>query len=436
MLGRLLNTAAASLNPAAHSTKNYPNQLESVTEEEHIAGLLFPATLNDNNLIITTDNSQQSPLHFNRYPSATAINHSGTSSYDDRGRLDPAPFRNFRLVIAQDALGDRDEPCILFDTERHGLNSKKSPLSAPTPTPTPTPAPATTPATATATAPRTGNAVSNNNPTIIPQRSKYPTLTHSPFHSASATQDTLRSTFRHPWRKETPDPPLTARPSALFSARRRNSPLLQSAQDADSYRVFSDASLLNCIFGSNAFTYRGSSTKMHILPQDADGSDEPDVAALKSPRFRADSVQSSSSSTGHHGSIPPHASATAAPGPNHHAFLRRETNGNDYRSSHPNEMTVMITRMFCINLHIDAHTPPETQSPAGPANASSPPPATAPRETKTPMFAVAITIKLPLPKTNSSGASTSTTTAGAGSYKNREFMSASVDSDHKWSKKN
>ena len=108
MLGRLLNTAASTLNPAAYSSRN-TTQLESVTEEEHTSGLLFP----DASLL------RRSNTH--AYPLQSAFNSPNASSagaYDDRGggiELDAA--KDFRVIVAQNALGDRDA-CVLMSALR------------------------------------------------------------------------------------------------------------------------------------------------------------------------------------------------------------------------------------------------------------------------------------------------------------------------------
>ncbi|CAK40803.1 hypothetical protein [truncated ORF], partial [Aspergillus niger] len=105
MLGRLLSTAAATLNPATYNAKN-AHQLESVTEEEHTSGLLFP------------DASLLRHSHTHAYPLHTAYNSPNASTagaYDDRGGVELDPLKDFRVIIAQNALGDRDA-CVLLDT--------------------------------------------------------------------------------------------------------------------------------------------------------------------------------------------------------------------------------------------------------------------------------------------------------------------------------
>ncbi|KAI5301733.1 hypothetical protein KEM56_001412, partial [Ascosphaera pollenicola] len=395
MLGRLLNTAAASLSPAAHFSIKSSSQLESVTEEEHTSGLLFPA---GSNLWRSPHNVQELPPH------------SRTSAYDDRGRVDLGPFRNFRVVVAQDALGDRDEPCILFDSEKHGSAASKSPAQGSLQR-------NSKPAVTSSTTPTTASTITTTTPhNSTRQRSKTSSVTtatpSSAFHSSAPSgHDISRFNSGGPpsARKDAADPP---RPSALFSARRRNSPLMQPYRDAETTRVSSDASLLNCIFGSNAFTYRGSSTKMHLLPKDANSGDELDVTALKSSRFRhgAGGGGPTSAYGGH--SIPRSGSYTFRE--NMESFPRES------RSSHASEMTVMITRMFSINLHTDAHLSNDAQPPGLSAQP--------PKETKTPMFAVAITIKLPFAKAASRGGPSNSNAA----QNPTSFFGASLDSDHKW----
>jgi hypothetical protein len=86
MLGRLLSTAASSLNPAAYSSRNHGTPLESVTEEEHTSGLLFP----DASLL------RRSNTH--TYPLQTTFhspNASTAGAYDDRGGLELDAIKDF-----------------------------------------------------------------------------------------------------------------------------------------------------------------------------------------------------------------------------------------------------------------------------------------------------------------------------------------------------
>ena len=112
MLGRLLSTAASTLNPAAYSGKT-AHQLESVTEEEHTSGLLFPDAS-----LLRRSNTHAYPLHttFNSPNASTA------GAYDDRGGVELDASKDFRVIIAQNALGDRDA-CILLDTRASSPDS-------------------------------------------------------------------------------------------------------------------------------------------------------------------------------------------------------------------------------------------------------------------------------------------------------------------------
>ncbi|KMU80749.1 hypothetical protein CISG_08692 [Coccidioides immitis RMSCC 3703] len=125
MLGRLLNTAASAFNSNPHSPRN-PTQLESVTEEEHTSGLLFPDVS-----VLQRSRTHTYPLQI----SALSPNAAAASSFDDKGGLDLDETKDFRIIIAQNAMGDRDEPCVLLDTlnllgaETPSRSSQGSPLA-------------------------------------------------------------------------------------------------------------------------------------------------------------------------------------------------------------------------------------------------------------------------------------------------------------------
>ncbi|KAH8434837.1 uncharacterized protein LDX57_012468 [Aspergillus melleus] len=377
MLGRLLSTAASTLNPAAYSTKN-AHQLESVTEEEHTSGLLFPDAS-----LLRHSNTYAYPLH----TTVNSPNASSAGAYDDRGvGVDLDPMKDFRVIIAQNALGDKDA-CVLLDTRAsetnaHGLGLDSPPLDS-----------------SGARHARTVSTLSRG--ARRGYLSQAPVVDPSPFSLATETR---RS------------PPLSS--GAFMRARGRSSTLAPagSFHDAGSSRHSADSndtSLLNCIFGSSAFSYRGSSTKMHIISAD----EEPGKASTTNQTTRSHMSR---------------AHTTGSPD------LASPNSLND--SKPPSKVTILLTRMFSVNLPETGDASPD--KPDMPASyyqesfgdTGFPFPDITKRkkikEKKTPMYAVAITIQIPLLGRNTGRPVSRFSTQGADSPK--PGMSCSLDSDYRW----
>ncbi|GAB1195228.1 hypothetical protein APSETT444_004483 [Aspergillus pseudonomiae] len=378
MLGRLLSTAASTLNPAAYSAKN-PHQLESVTEEEHTSGLLFPDAS-----LLRRSNTHAYPLHtaFNSPNASTA------GAYDDRGGVDLDPTKDFRVIIAQNALGDRDA-CVLLDTRAssepatYGLGLEPQAFESP--------------------GVRHARTVSN--------------LTRGPrrgYLSQSSTVEPSPLSFATEARRS---PPLSS--GAFMRARGRSSTLSPAGGPHDpGYSRHStdsnDAGLLNCIFGSSAFSYRGSSTKMHIITAD----DEPGRTASASPASRNSFTRSYTTGSSS-------------------AFVN-SNRGNDGKP--PSKVTILVTRMFSVNLPEAGETSPDRQDTAASLYQESLPESGFPfpdltkrkkiKEKKTPMYAVAITIQIPLLGRNAGRPVSRFSTQGSDSPK--PGMACSLDSDYRW----
>ncbi|RAK73601.1 uncharacterized protein BO72DRAFT_462012 [Aspergillus fijiensis CBS 313.89] len=381
MLGRLLNTAAATLNPTAYSAKN-PQPLESVTEEEHTSGLLYPDVS-----LLRRSNSHAYPLH-------TAFNSPNTSTaggYDDRGGgVELDHLKDFRVIIAQNALGDRDA-CVLLDTRAtpqgqrsHGLGLEPQVFE------------------------NTGTRHARTLSTLTrgPRRGYLPQSSVVESSPLSAAAETRRS------------PPMFS--GAFMRARVRSSTLAPGGNFTESGHSrgttdANDSGLLNCIFGSSAFSYKGSSTKMHIISAD----DEPSQTSPASPAAR--SSLSRAYTTG---------SSTTFGG---------SDRGNE--SKPPAKVTILLTRMFSVHLPEGGD---DDSSPDRPDLSSSvshdalpspgfPFPDVSKRkkikEKKTPMYAVAITIQIPLLSRNG-GRPVSRFAQGPDSPK--PGLSCSLDSDHRW----
>ncbi|KAJ6004345.1 hypothetical protein N7522_005990 [Penicillium canescens] len=379
MLGRLLSTAASTLNPAAYSTRNNGTPLESVTEEEHTSGLLFP----DASLL------RRSNTH--AYPLQTTFNSPNASTagaYDDRGGMELDPIKDFRVIVAQNALGDRDA-CVLLDTRASdsptglGIDPQGNDQSGPRHT-------------------RAVSSLSRGTRRNILNQSSV--VESSPL---SVAADARRSS------------PASA--GAFSRARGRSSTLAPSAtlhetghsrHSADS----NDTGLLNCIFGSSAFSYRGSSTKMHIISADDDTGPGTNASspASRSPLSRAYTTGSPSGLMGA---------------------------GRGVDSKPPSKVTVLLTRMFSVNLPEGAEASAERHDYASalyqeslPEMGGFPFPDVSKRkkikEKKTPMYAVAITIQIPLLARNPGRPVSRFSTLGPDSP--RPGFSSSLDSDHRW----
>lgn len=378
MLGRLLSTAASTLNPAAYSGRSNGTPLESVTEEEHTSGLLFPDAS-----LLRRSNTHAFPLQttFNSPNASTA------GAYDDRGGMELDPIKDFRVIVAQNALGDRDA-CVLLDTRASdsppaglGIDPQGNDQSGL----------------------RHTRAVSS-----LSRGTRRNLLTQSSLIESSplsAAADARRSS--------------PAGPGAFSRARGRSSTLAPpgtwhdpgpSRHSADS----NDTGLLNCIFGSSAFSYRGSSTKMHIIS--ADESPATGVSAspaARSPLSRAYTTGSPSAPIG-------------------------GARGVDDKP--PSKVTVLLTRMFSVNLPEGAEASAERHDYASALYQESLPEMEFPfpdvskrkkiKEKKTPMYAVAITIQIPLLPRNTGRPVSRFSTPGPDSP--RPGFSSSLDSDHRW----
>ncbi|KAJ5102714.1 hypothetical protein N7532_003243 [Penicillium argentinense] len=378
MLGRLLSTAASSLNPTAYSSRNHGAPLESVTEEEHTSGLLFP----DASLL------RRSNTH--AYPLQTTFhspNASTAGAYDDRGGMELDAIKDFRVIVAQNALGDRDA-CVLLDTRASsdspptGLGIDSQGLEQ--------------------TRARHARAVSS-----LSRGSRRNFLTQSSVVESSplsSAADARRSS--------------TASAGAFSRARGRSSTFGLTGNDPGNSRHSTDSNdtgLLNCIFGSSAFSYRGSSTKMHIISADED----PGTAASMPPASRSPIARAYSTGGG------PSEIMGAARGPD---------------GKPPAKVTILLTRMFSVNMPEGADASADRQDYANAIYQESLPEMGFPfpdvskrkkiKEKKTPMYAVAITIQIPLLARSANRPVSRFSTRGPDSP--RVGLSSSLDSDFRW----
>ncbi|EEP75854.1 predicted protein [Uncinocarpus reesii 1704] len=389
MLGRLLNTAASAFNANPHAPRNLA-QLESVTEEEHTSGLLFPD--------VTT--LQRSGTH--TYPLQTSSllpNATTASSFDDKGGLEFDEARDFRIIVAQNAMGDRDEPCILLDTQN---------LAA---------------------------ADNTSRPSIGIQLAEPPRGRHSRNssssqnvrkHAAQASQSSIpdlnpNASFVDSRNRD------SGNMSAFLRARSRRSTFSTLTGEGDHHhnRVSgdnSDSGLLNCIFGSSAFSYRGSSTKMHIVPN---GGESP----YEIGNHHTHAVQSR----------PHHQRSETFSSHSKPRIIPRETSMADQCSSRPTKMTVLVTRMFSVNLPDNQVLATDNCEPQISSfaklfynNDSGSNKKRKMKEKKTPMFAVAIAVQLPVTIRNHGRQLSQQNPCGQDRLRPAGLMSTSLDSDKRW----
>ncbi|KAK2747552.1 hypothetical protein FQN57_002045 [Myotisia sp. PD_48] len=378
MLGRLLNTAAATLNPSAYTTRN-SNQLESVTEEEHTSGLLFP----DVSLF------QRSRTH--AYPLQTSFvspSASSAASFDDNGGLEIDALRDLRVIVAQNAIGDRDHPCILLDTQAPVVAAKPN-----------------------------RSALFERGEADKPRSKHTRTSSTASRSGAQPISHSLRSSVSDISQLSSPSDNDNGN-SAFFRARNRRSTFSASVAEDDSThgrttRDLNELGLLNCIFGSSAFSYRGSSTKMHVVPSDGD---VPFNLSSQHPRNhrRAETFSS-------------HQSGATLP--------RKRLNGSMMQPS-PTRVTVLVTRMFSVHLPEQSGVSEQSgnrTSLTGSFNehedqfcAGRKPRKI--KEKKTPMYAVAITIQLPVATKPGGRPFAQRNSAQTGALKPSGFLSGSLDS--------
>ncbi|EER24198.1 hypothetical protein D8B26_002392 [Coccidioides posadasii str. Silveira] len=383
MLGRLLNTAASAFNTNPHSPRN-PTQLESVTEEEHTSGLLFPDVS-----VLQRSRTHTYPLQI----SALSPNAAAASSFDDKGGLDLDETKDFRIIIAQNAMGDRDEPCVLLDTlnllgaETPSRSSQGSPLAE----------------TPRGRHSRTSSSSQNGRRHAVHgSQSSIPDLIpNSPFTDSRTRGD-------------------VGNMSVFFRARNRRSTFsTTTGEDYHQNRLSGDSGdsgLLNCIFGSSAFSYRASSTKMHIVPAGGESPYEIGNRSVQRPSHhqRAETFSSPSKPKG----------------------LSRELSVADQGSSSATKITVLVTRMFSVNLPeaqgLTAE-PPEPQLSSFAKlfyyNDSAHYKKRKIKEKKTPMYAVAIAVQLPVAIRNHGR---QYSPCGQDTLKPPGLISTSLDSDKRW----
>jgi Folliculin-interacting protein N-terminus len=343
MLGRLFGNAASSLNSAGYSR-------DSVVDEEYTRSLLYPEYAAP----------QHAPTHF------PPVGAGRVGDFDDWSGLELDALKDFRIMLAQDALGDSEEPCTLFDT--HPIQpSESSPDFAQ----------------------RTGS------------------LQNPSHRRGMSTTSTLRSPTSPLFAKPQQRFPLNA-PNVSFPTRNRSSTFSAGSDEHDPRHLrSSDAkeetrSILNCAFGSSAGASSGA--KMHVMPLGSGAKDLP--VTPSSPGAGG------STSAGYFRKREPiaraHTSALAGVRPPLHERSQSSSGVKPKLTD-----AVLITKLFSVNLPDPTelqtiHPSPSPQDGSEiPSHVDYPFPnapfkGKKPRAKKTPVFAVILVVQLPPSLSNSS----------------------------------
>ena len=406
MLGKLFNlTAGAGASSSGTSqmdqsfTSPQPvSQLESVQEDLHTRSLLYP----DEQTLFQNQHDQVFPLPDNPHLSAAA---ASISTFDFDADID-LDVRDVRILIMQDGISSIPS-ALLYDSQ-----------SQP-----PQPAP------------------------VMPDRpSTMAGMSHLNLQDTSrrVPPSPRKSSLGHGTRPVgiQPDGP-QLRQSATFDRRpsfhaRSHSRLETESQRA--YREYADeiAVFASCIFGSSEMlTYRGTSTKVHVLPSESKSSDLPSSmlydgrGSLGRSSMRSSKLSQSfsSESAGMFAQHAPTASASSIAGVSRPTDRKR----------------VLITRLFPVALSAEEDTNHKSsQQPQGRhADESFPFPLSAEdaallkkkrkaqiKQKRTPMYAIALIVNLPQPPPAQAHtfSGSRSTFRGPGSYTEQDSFPSSYGS--------
>ena len=253
MLGQLFSSWNPSRRPASHQAA----PLESVTEDTHTRNLLFP----DPNLL------SQAPGQ--AYPFQTTPDGSNTPTlggYDSKkGDFDLESARDVRIIIAQEDVGLQPKS-VLFD-------------SKPTPSNSTTPSAPTTPSHARRLSRGSGVPTWHDGADAGLTAQPFGRTHLKPKVSVQTLQAPSIDSRRSSLVGEPPSPGSFAG-SAFQRSRRRNTsnasmPNIDENVQGRLNRDSNDElrTCLDCMFGSAALSYKGPTTKLHILPLENRSSD-------------------------------------------------------------------------------------------------------------------------------------------------------------------
>lgn len=397
MIGRLLQNAASTFSqqPAGTRPQQQPpppppppqqqhhhqyqqqlqqhqqgSPLESVTEETHTRGLLYPD--------IQTLRASLHDLALGGAARATTARDA--VNYDDRGGIDVSWPADVRIIVAQDAHSLQPQPQILYDSRSVRLGSPTLPLGA----------------TDTASAPRPHPRFnkSTTNPTTAPTAT---TSRHR--HSPSGSFFSTRS----------PTSPRSPADKSKFTAAdgrpRGFAPRDYGNIDAETAlgRLTREAkedtdALLGCMFGAPGFRLEPG-TKLHIVPRKfADG--EP-YSSKEATNAGVPRPISSGGQGGFHRRPTPLVRSTSAAD----VTVRVPQSTNEYSDSKlgPARPSIMFTRLFTVpiadstanetGVGLAAHA--ESQGSPTPRGTAEFLATRQMKQKRTPMYAIAVILQLP-----------------------------------------
>lgn len=361
MLGKLFS-AASTLTPTRGSPNaSRPNSsLDSVQEDIHTRNLLFP----DADILYQHQHDQMYPM-----TSTVPMLTSAMSTFDVKPDVD-LELRDVRVVLMQEATSSFNSAALMYDSHPLQESTPTSPISINTATP------------------RGSRGVSMSSPrrTSIGQTSKPVVI----------TQDAPRSFGA-----------FDRRPST--HARQANSYVETEVQRSSREYKEEVNTIANCMFGaSDVMAYKGTGSKVHILPTESrsspfplDGHGSLGRSSMRSSRlaqsFTSESVSTTTTSTAGHSRL-------------------------------SDRKRVLVTRIFPVPLPNDN----DDDSPTTFEGSSYPFPKLdekekkpQPKQKRTPMYAIGLVIQLPASQNTSAPRSAY---RGAGSYMENESISSSFNS--------
>ncbi|KAI0150365.1 hypothetical protein GGR57DRAFT_193881 [Xylariaceae sp. FL1272] len=375
MLGKLFNLTSGTAGGAS-ALSNSPSikvPPESVQEEIHTRSLLFP----DTQALFHRDD-QLFPL-----PSSNTLQPGvQTSAFDYDGELD-LEVRDVRVIIMQDALGNAS-PSLLFDSHPGPAPERPAPQSSASSSQSISQDLKRGP-----TSSRKGSLGQNTRPLVIQPGSPQPR--QGAFDRRGSIQS-RNYTFAE----------------------------TESQRAAREYRE-ELASFSNCIFANTeVMAYKGTSTKVHIIPSDS--------RVTSMPNSYAADGRGSLGKSSMRGSRLAQSYATEALNP---PFSITSPQGRQTERK-----KILVTRLFPVNLPSDdPETPhgltedatgfpfPYSPDESGPKRKKP-----KPIPKRTPMYAVALVIPLPTSPTNTAGTAPKPTPRASSSFTEPDAFSSSLGS--------
>lgn len=379
MLGKLFNlTSGTTAAPSSQTTYSSANESpESVQEEIHTRSLLFPDTQT-----LYGRQDQVFPL------STTAFTANASSAFDYDGEVD-LDVRDVRVIVMQDSLGSVN-PSLLYDSHP------------------PPPVPATE---------------TRHSPGTTQPQTFVKDLRRNPTSPRKTSLSYSRPMVIQP---DSPQPRQGAfdrRPS--FQTRTYTTAESEAQRAQREYRE-ELASFTNCIFSNTeVMSYKGTSTKVHIVPSDA----RPDVSSS----FAGDGKGSMGRASMRSSRLSQSFTAESASAP----FVSNAAGRAADRKK------ILVTRLFPVNLpNDDPETPNATVTPHSrfsedgsgfpfpysPDENGAKKKKSQPKQKRTPMYAVALVLQLPsnpVPQPQSTG---KTPFKGASSYTEQDSFPSSFSS--------